>query len=207
MKKLIFMSFFLFVVFAGISTSHATIYNSYEFQPIPTDMGGELNHAFYYSWSMGLNLSPGEVVTGAQLFINPIWDASGDPNNVLFINLLDTPLTLDEILSANLSRERDHQNGYNNDWGGAGPLIAAYNASTVWPGDSVVFNFGYAQLLALNQFILNDNTFGLGFDPDCYFRVRGLTFKVTTAVPEPSSLLLLGSGLVGVAFYFRRRKK
>jgi hypothetical protein len=45
---------------------------------------------------MNLPLAPGEIVTGATLTFSNIWDSSGDPNNVIFIHLLDTPPVLDK---------------------------------------------------------------------------------------------------------------
>ena len=43
-------------------------------------------------------------------------------------------------------------------------------------------------------------TFGFGFDPDCHYYNRKIVLEINTSrVPEPSSLLLLGVGLVALS--------
>ena len=52
---------------------------------------------------------------------------------------------------------------------------------------------------------MNDgNAFGLGFDPDCHFRVLG-GVQLVAPVPEPQTLVLLGMGLLGMASITRKK--
>jgi len=52
-----------------------------------------------------------------------------------------------------------------------------------------------------------DGSFGIGIDPDCHYFNDGIEFIVETApVPEPSTLILFGAGLAGVALLRRRAK-
>lgn len=66
-------------------------------------------------------------------------------------------------------------------------------------------------LTTLKSFIANGNDFAFGFDPDCHYFNSGATFTLTTgsplsAVPEPSSVVLMGTmGVVAIRL-LRKRK-
>jgi len=123
-------------------------------------------------------------------------DDPGDPQLVIADNFAAASLSSSNVLNVST--------GTNNTY----LFEASFNM--VGQGGYVAQDYTYtltaAQLATLASYIASGNDIAFGFDPDCHFWNNGIVVTLgTTNVPEPMSLVLLGSGLAGL--YFRRRRQ
>ena len=216
---------FLLIGLARSSEATSYTFQSYDSGGTRSDMN-DLDHYYYYSWKINWDLPVGEVITGARLDIYNIWDWTVERNDILRIYLLDSPPVLDNAVTHNftgspsysttISRRYDGQQ--NNNFNGQGPLVGTWtdpyggNNGTNKVADLFfdlpISSTTHADLTDLTNFITNNGIWGFGFDPDCHYFNDGIKFTITTQpqpVPEPSTLLLLGSGLIGVAMFVQKR--
>lgn len=169
----------------------------YTFTPSPEDLWG-LDHDYYYSWGLEWN-HPGERIVDAVLTFNNIYDWRVEPGDSLYMHLLDNPSV------GTFAGYEGYTNG--DYYAGQGTLIDIWSDPNggVPNGTNLSYRFSDLGLVGTLNDYASNGVFGFGFDPDCHYFNSGVELKVITAVPEPSTMLLVGMGLIGAGL-LRRRK-
>lgn len=193
MKKIIvFISLAAFILLSANLAGAAII----DFQPDPADLNS-LDHSYYYTWGINWDMPGNENITQITLSFDNIRNWDNGPN-VLYVHLLDTA-------QEGVSTGWDNQGGGDYFSGQGIELFIWYNLPTS-PQD-LTYAFTQDEMTVLAGY-LSDGNFGLGFDPDCHYWNDGVNLSVqTAAAPEPGTLLLLASGLLGAGYFIRRRQR
>lgn len=159
----------------------------------------DLDHSYYYVWAFN-DLAPTTQIGGLNIVFHDIRNWTRETNS-LGVYLFNTP---NNTLGWN--RVFDGQSTGSPDWSSLYPTAGflgtwSYIATT----KDVVFSTTNAALLS---YLIDGGTFGIGIDPDCHFYGNGITVETTPAapVPEPATLLLLGTGLMGVGAFRKKFK-
>ncbi len=174
------------------------------FVPNPSDLDG-LDHHNSYTWTIASDDIDIANIRDAVLTFTNIWDWTVEKDDHLYVHLLP----------GNLLPQPEQNNVIVNDEGwpregdyfeGQGDLVGIWSDPVGGAARDFDLVFRFSEIPGLLDAFKEyaaDGYFGFGIDPDCHYYNDGVKFNVV--VPEPSSMLLLSMGLVGLAGIGRKK--
>jgi hypothetical protein len=213
-------SFFLAVCIVGLlmGFSASASAGTFSFSPSDTVLG-DLDHNNYYKWAIKNWVLPSEEeIKSATLTYYDIYDWIIETDDHLYTHLLNS------VTGSYWSTGWTSMSGYNTktkvgtDSQNPGDYFSdqGYLFTPVWndPGGGVNIGFDLSYSIPETYFgWLTDGLFAFGIDPDCHYYNSKVELVIVTGpsgsdipeVPEPSTILLLGTSLIGLAVWRIRK--
>lgn len=196
MKRLACVATVCAGMMVGPSSAGADVFT---FQPTPRADLWDLDHNQAYTWGINWSVPTGQEIRRVTLFIDNMNDWTVEPNDILYVHLLDNP-----ALGGKAFTDSENPSDY---FQGQGMLLTTYTDDDGWPNpaEDWTYTFTMGQIRMLETYAMN-GIFGFGFDPDCHYNNDGVTLTIETSVPvpEPTVGLLV---TVGLGLFGRRLKR
>jgi hypothetical protein len=201
MKKIIgmiclsFLAIFAFAIDAGA--------RSYTLLVSPSELSN-LAHERYYTWGINWTVPENQHITSVTLTFQNISKPDSQESD-LYVHLLDSVSLGGSYYYDSLPDDQFSVRKWVNSNFEHGRLLNSWDDISA-DSQEITYDFDQKDMNLLFEYSDNKN-FGLGFDPDCNFEHGGIKLEIVTQAPEPTTMLLLSSGLLGFAAFRRRIKK